>query len=634
MKTVSSRFFYALCCFVFTACMNRQPAPQQVLPQQVLSVPKNLANIKSRLHSQIAEITHSAQQMDSLSQLTAHAATDKALQESFHQARVRFKRVEWAIEYFAATTAHELNGAPIDELEPSESVIIPATGFQVLESYLFPVVKQADSVVIRYNTRIMLDLLTRAEKVIASQELTDAHIFDAIWLEVARVQTLGITGFDSPIRLTAIQDAAIVLESLGEVLEYYHTDSVATAWKPLHNSLAGAIGVCKTNTDFTTFDRADWFSRWVNPLARHIKELQTALHIAPLHFSSAFRPDAKTMFDSAAFNVLYFAPPYVRDTPPKNAVEQTKLGERLFYDPILSGDETRSCATCHQPERAFTDGLAHSKAMTATGTVKRNAPTILNAALQTALFADLRVVFLEDQASDVVQNADEMHGSFTEAVRRLERDTAYKQAFARSFNEPITELHIKQALAAYERSLVAMNSPFDRYMRGDTTALTTVEKHGFNLYMGKAKCGTCHFVPLFNGTVPPEYTRTEQEVIGVPLRPLTAHARIDTDLGRYALNKYEKHRYAFKTPTVRNSALTAPYMHNGVFTTLSQVMDFYNRGGGIGIGIRNLEHQTLAPEPLQLSIQEQQAVIAFLHALTDTTLEHRNSSKYQKLATH
>jgi cytochrome c peroxidase len=135
--------------------------------------------------------------------------------------------------------------------------------------------------------------------------------------------------------------------------------------------------------------------------------------------------------------------------------------------------------------------------------------------------------------------------------------------------------------------------------------------------MGKAKCGTCHFAPLFNGTVPPVYLRTEQEVIGVPRTAKIVNASIDGDVGRFAINGYVAHKYAFKTPTVRNSSLTAPYMHNGVFPTLEQVMDFYNRGGGAGIGVRGVEHQTLSPDPLHLTPSEQQAIIAFLRSLED-----------------
>ena len=610
---------------------NSSKASQQTPTEQ--QVTKRLAAIKSLLLARLTAQRHALERMDSLAAIIHISKAHKPLQEAFHEARKSFKRTEWAVEYFASGTARELNGPPIDEYELIDGVVIPATGYQVLEASLFPSVNVRDSVSIRTNIRIMGTLLTRAEKVFAVQEFTDAHVFDALWLEVARVQTLGITGFDAPICLTAIHDATLALTSLGEVVEAYDTDTTKSEWQSLQRYLRGAILFCAEHTDFDSFDRAEWFIRWMNPLAANIKEFQNALSITPLNFSNAFQPHARTVFDSAAFNVLHFASLASRNLLNEASQEQRQvrieLGRQLFYDPLLSGDSSRSCATCHKPELAFTDGLPHSKSFSSEGRVKRNAPTLFNAALQTALFADLRATFLEDQAKDVVQNADEMHGSLAQAVRQLRTNESYRQAFVRAFGgtdpSAITEQTITSAIASYERTLISMNSPFDRFMRGDTTALTAKEKHGFSLYMGKAKCGTCHFAPLFNGTVPPTYVRTEQEIIGIPVRAVTAHATIDDDIGRFAITKYEKHRYSFKTPTLRNVALTAPYMHNGAYTTLEQVIDFYNRGGGQGIGIPNLEHQTLAPDPLRLTHDEQRDLIAFLRSLSDTNVIHTHA---------
>ncbi len=134
--------------------------------------------------------------------------------------------------------------------------------------------------------------------------------------------------------------------------------------------------------------------------------------------------------------------------------------------------------------------------------------------------------------------------------------------------------------------------------------------------MGKAKCGSCHFAPLFNGTQSPLFSKSEAEVLGVPAQADTANAVLDEDPGRFILNPYPQYRYAFKTTTLRNVAKTAPYMHNGVYKSLEEVMDFYNRGGGAGIGIE-LDNQTLSPEPLNLSKKEIREIIAFLKTLND-----------------
>lgn len=174
------------------------------------------------------------------------------------------------------------------------------------------------------------------------------------------------------------------------------------------------------------------------------------------------------------------------------------------------------------------------------------------------------------------------------AARKLDADSALVARFAAAFGKPrdqsLTGQAMSIAVAAYVRSLQALNSRFDRAVRGDTAALTAAERRGFNLFMGRAACATCHFPPLFGGTLPPTYLESEPEVIGVPATRGTRGARVDDDPGVFAIDRAPLHRHAFKTPTVRNVALTAPYMHNGVFRTLEEVVDFYDRGGGNGLG--------------------------------------------------
>jgi cytochrome c peroxidase len=158
-------------------------------------------------------------------------------------------------------------------------------------------------------------------------------------------------------------------------------------------------------------------------------------------------------------------------------------------------------------------------------------------------------------------------------------------------------------------------------LRGEKSALLTGKnlqkvKNGFNLFMGKAACGTCHFPPTFSGLVPPHFTDMESEVLGVPTHPTSK--KIDPDLGKGAIYKYKSpiYAHAFKTPGLRNISRTAPYMHNGAYRTLQEVMDFYNRGGGIGIGT-DVPNQTLPSEKLNLTKQEIAEIIAFMNALVE-----------------
>ncbi len=198
---------------------------------------------------------------------------------------------------------------------------------------------------------------------------------------------------------------------------------------------------------------------------------------------------------------------------------------------------------------------------------------------------------------------------------------SYRRDFALAFHADtggaISPLRLRQALAAYVRSLVALNSRFDRAVRGDTGLLTQQERRGFTLFMGKAACGSCHFAPLFSGNTPPLFHSNDVEVIGTPATP-SEMAKLDSDSGRAKIDHLSLHLRAFKTPSLRNVTLTAPYMHHGKFATLNEVLRFYDGGGGLGAGAR-IANQTLGGDALHLTGEERDAIIAFLGTLTDTS---------------
>jgi cytochrome c peroxidase len=301
------------------------------------------------------------------------------------------------------------------------------------------------------------------------------------------------------------------------------------------------------------------------------------------------------------------------------SADKIRLGRRLFFDKQLSADNKRSCATCHNPAKAFTDGLATSIAIDGHTALPRNAPTLWNAALQRNLFLDSRSFSLEDQVMQVLNNASEMHGSAQNAADKIITQKEYYTLYTKAYpaaGKDAAAINICNAIACYERTLIALNSRFDKQMRGELS-FNKNEIDGFNLFMGKGKCGTCHFMPLFSGAKPPRYYYTETEVIGVPSVNTPAKSKLDKDEGRFMVTGLPLHKFAFKTGSLRNIALTAPYMHNGVFKTLEQVLDFYNNGGGKGLKIAP-ENQTLPFEKLQLSTAEKKNIIAFLNTLTDT----------------
>jgi cytochrome c peroxidase len=532
-----------------------------------------------------------------------------AVQAAFLRARLAYKRVEFIAAYYSPETTRALNGPNIPDVDDDLRVNAPE-GFQVLEELIFPAPDSANRAEMVHQAAILRSNVHRLRTISETNELTDSHVFDAMRLEVFRIISLGITGFDSPIAFSSLPESVAALESMQEQLGHYSlTETDAALAGKLTKAFGQAISTLQSARNFDSFDRLTFIDQQANVLSGLLLDAQNALQIPVFTENRLLSPSARTLTDTGIFDASYF----VDFAEQRSTPDRVALGKKLFFNPVLSGDANRTCASCHQPERAFTDGEPTSLAIGTNGSrIDRNAPTLLNSAFQAVQFADSRVVFLEDQASDVIRNRQEMHGSLPDAVKALQQDAEYRTLFARSYKEGVTERTLKNAIASYIRSLTTLDSRVDQYFRGQLSELTADEKRGFNLFMGKGKCATCHFFPLFNGTVPPAYQETESEVLGVPA---TADGKqVDSDVGKFVLTKREPHRHTFKTPTLRNVAKTAPYMHNGVYKTLEEVVDFYNKGGGNGLGF-NLPNQTLPFDKLDLTQPEKSALVAFMKAL-------------------
>lgn len=553
--------------------------------------------------------------------LPADTAAATEAQAAFAEARFAFKRVEALLEFYQPVTAKHLNGTPLPEVNLDEGphIVEPAEGFPRLEELLFPAVAVQELDELRSELTVLRDHIARIPTTLGGYIARDEHPFDAARTEVARIVTLGITGFDSPVRVASMEEARHALRSISAALAPYRADLTRdhAAITARFDALLVEGDARLAGADFDGFDRLGFIVAVANPLADAIAEARDALGIATPTEPRFWRASARTLFERNAFDADFLRPV----NAPASTPERVALGARLFFDPALSGDGSRACASCHLPERAFSDGLPVSAALPGDTTRLRNAPTVINAALQGAQFADLRAVFLEDQVTDVVTNRAEMHGVLSAAAARLAQDPTYAEAFSAAYagqvDSGLTPRTIRSAIASYLRSLVRLDSRVDLALRGDTAALTPEERLGLNVFAGKGACATCHFLPLTNGTVPPMFERTEQEVIGVPATPVWRGARVDSDEGRARITQAALHRFAFKTPSVRNAAVTAPYMHNGVYRSLEEVIKLYDVGGGAGMGI-DLPNQTLPPDPLGLSDAEQRALVRFLEALTDT----------------
>ncbi|MFD2582294.1 cytochrome-c peroxidase [Pedobacter vanadiisoli] len=544
-------------------------------------------------------------------QKLSHAAQnrdEKAIKQAFLLARTKYKQLEYYIEYFFPSTAIMLNGAPIDEIELGENLIENPTGFQVMEEIIYESPTKENRLELLNEVKKMQLNLQRVSRFNAQYQLTDAQLFDAIRLEIFRITSLGITGFDTPNALQSIPETAAALRGIEHVLEKYDETSA-------NQTISLAIAYLDKNHDFNTFDRLTFITLYLDPISKKINALRLKKKIATAASGSALHDEAVSMFQPNAFNVNKF----VGNSTLFISDAKIALGKALFNDPVLSNSGNRSCASCHHQSKAFTDGLVKATGIKTGEALLRNTPTLSYAGLQRGFFYDLKAGTLEDQALDVVHHKQEMNGSLTQAAERINTAKGYQTLFQKAYPDKAGKANpwkIQHALASYIRSLSPFSSRFDRYMQGDHKQLSADEKKGFNLFMGKAKCGSCHFAPLFNGTPAPLFNKSEAEVLGVPATADTIKPQLDNDLGRYALYNYPQYKHAFKTSTLRNITKTAPYMHNGVYKTLEQVMDFYNRGGGAGMGIK-VDNQTLSADKLNLSKTEIKQIIAFLATLED-----------------
>ena len=294
------------------------------------------------------------------------------------------------------------------------------------------------------------------------------------------------------------------------------------------------------------------------------------------------------------------------DVPPSPADNQPSpdriaLGKALFFDPRLSSDSNLSCSSCHNPMFDWTDGMPTAKG-SKSKVLRRASPTIVNTGYNTLMMWDGRKSSLEDQAMGPMESMDEMAMDLTALFKWINTEPTYVGMFAKAYHgEAIDSKTVSKAIAAFERTLVSNNSPFDRWLRGDKNAMTKQQIIGFRLFIdpNKGNCAVCHQAPNF--------TDGGFHNIG-----LASYSGATPDMGRYAIKPVPSMKGAFKTPTLRDITLTAPYFHDGSARTLQDVVDHYVHGG--------ISKVDLSPDikPLNLSQKEKEDIVAFMQALTST----------------
>ncbi|XRE42047.1 Methylamine utilization protein mauG [Tenacibaculum discolor] len=523
--------------------------------------------------------------------------------KKYKSARKEFKLIEPILAFADKENYKSLNAPNILKVEEEDATDIKIRkpfGFQVIEELL-----SEDEVDVAEVGGIIKKTVSRLKLIAANNTLylKKHHILWLLRDQIARIALVGITGFDSPVLEQSLTEAKTNYETLFFIIKTYKSEfsneSLYTDWL---NEIQTAQEVLEDG-EFTTFNRFDFIKshthKQLELLAKTAKDWKVEF---PL--TMAFNNNITSLFSKETFNINFFNDYHQLEKAMSG--EKIALGKKLFNDKSLSKDGVMSCATCHIKDKAFTDGLATFPKQ------KRNTPTLPYAAYQQTFFHDGRAGSLEGQIVGVVENKNEFHTNLENLTETVKSDSIYTKSFTDLYGK-VTDFNIRNAMANYIRSLGDFSSKFDKNINNKENTLTTSEINGFNLFMGKAKCATCHFPPVFNGTVPPNFTETEVESIGVPNLEETG---LDDDLGAYNIFKTEERKYFFKTSTVRNVSKTAPYMHNGVYETLEQVVDFYNKGGGQGLGYR-LPNQTLPSDKLNLSEKEIKDLIAFMEALTD-----------------
>lgn len=453
------------------------------------------------------------------------------------------------------------------------------------------------------------------------QILRPEHFFYANRLYLLNLASIYSTGFESPDKQQMIPELKAMMHAVRRIYtlhdESYSGSRLSADYLKAYDEALAFVDA--QPDDYILFDHFRFIRNQVNPLFG----INQAL-IRKYGFYSRSLVDY-TLSDSVSsiFDKNLFAGQdkqgiyaFVDDKQVLEKIRQ--VGELLFFDPILSGNLERSCASCHRPSMYFTDtSRATSLLMDHKTGHERNAPTLFNVMYNHLLMQDGKHFSLEEQGRVVMTNPSEMKGAEKEILSAVMSCAIYKEAFKSWLKYTPEEKtvglnHIASALTVYLSSFSGYYSAFDDAMNSAAKAGPEMIS-GFNVFMGKANCGSCHFIPQFNGVKPP-YINSEFEVLGVPTD--TTFTSLSSDSGRYRVSPVPEMLDAFRTPGIRNIYHTAPYMHNGVFKSLEAVVDFYDKGGGVGHGLL-VPSQTLSSDSLHLTSAEIKSLLTFMRSLDE-----------------
>ena len=611
------KFYFVLISVIIVVCI----AAKEDINHTSVNSSFRSENLLASILQQVNDLRNSVKNLND--SLATHPDLDSV---KFHQqwkvCREKLRLVSAFLHYYRPDLAQLVNGPPVFLPVEEDEVggLYPPHGFQVVEQLWFRDTSSSRILLLRNELKKTDQSLAQFAALIQNSTLVEQDFWEALEKEMLRYFLLTVTQMETPESKLAFSEGAHLMISLPEMISSCYPEAAEEELVLSANIRASATSCASYLLKMEQQENPDYFALYTQyyvPLSEAMSRMMYQrlpdfdFQNGPVNFLS------RSIFDAGAFHVNNFLSGGRLASSPLRA----SLGRLLFFDPALSDKNDRSCASCHQPGKAFSDGLPKSIGAQHGLPLLRNAPTLINAVMQRKLFHDGRAFTFENQASEVLNNPDEMQTNFSVVPEKIMQSSEYialfKSAFEGSDDTAISNASILKAIAAYEETLLALNSRFDQAIRGDLEMMSDEEKAGFNLFMGKAECATCHFLPLFNGTAPPDYIESEMEVLGVPGNSDTLHPVLDQDPGREKIIPMKEYHGAFKTPTVRNGAITGPYMHNGVFSSLDAVVEFYNKGGGQGIGL-NIVNQSLNTSSLHLTEKEKEELVTFLLCLTDT----------------
>ena len=573
-----------------------------------------------QLQTSVLDALESIKKSDQLNPVTI-----RRIVSSIHASRLQLKTCDFWLRYLDPIAYRKINGPlPVEwENEVFEKFETPyrreGAGLTLAENLLGEDELQKNNLIAMLDSTLASIPPFLTDSMIAEVN-NPANFYYANRLFLLNLAAIYTTGFECPDTSQILVELKHMLHETYSIYSSFNKSypefSISENYLNLYSGLMDFVD--HQRGGFANFDHYTFLKEFVNPLFG-FNQLVLQKNKFPSKNYNDYSLNKKSL---SIFNKNLYAAQDVKGIfrPVENdsILDQIRaLGKLLFYDPILSKNNRRSCASCHIPQQYFTDtSRTTALEFDEHQLLPRNTPTLVNAIHHHLMMLDGKHHTLLNQFRDVISKPNEMNSDPNELMKKIMSCKSYSAkikslAKLTSTKKPTLD-HVASAVVLYYSQFSFAEAPFDQSINA-SIPITSDAIKGFNLFMGKAQCATCHFPPQFNGIKPP-YISSEFEVIGVPAD--TNFKKLSQDSGRFSVHPASEMLHAFRTGNLRNTSHTAPYMHNGIFHTLEEVIDFYDAGGGQGKGIK-VSNQTLASDSLHLSVSEKKQLIVFLKSLDE-----------------